>query len=93
MNDPDIFIVANKGELPECDGDCEVGSNFDWIVERAKKHVEILRKTQVIYKLVPMMEVSIEVTTKVLIKDLTTNTQDDHRDWAEANKAEEERNK
>lgn len=71
MDNPDIYIACAKGELPTGDGDFEVGSNFDWIVERTKSCASALRNTQVIYKLVPVMEVSLEVTTKVITKDLS----------------------
>lgn len=70
MDNPDIYIVINKGEIPTGDDDYEAGSNFDWLVEQAKKRVGEYR-SQIIYKLVPVMEVSLEVTTKVITKDLS----------------------
>lgn len=91
MNNPDTYIVVNKGEVPDSD-DSEFGSNFDWIVDRAKQRAESRTTPQVIYKLVPVMEVSIEVTIKVLTKDLTP-APDDRRDWDEADRIERERSK
>ena len=70
MDNPDIYMVINKNELPTSEDDYECGSNLEWVVEQAKRRVGECRP-QIIYKLVPVMEVSIEVTTKIITKDLS----------------------
>jgi hypothetical protein len=70
MDNPDIYMVINKNELPTSEDDYECGSNLEWIIEQAKRRVRE-HCSQVVYKLVPVMEISLEVTTKVITKDLS----------------------
>lgn len=70
MDNPDVYIVINKGELPD-DDNFETGSNFEWVLQRAKERAEVRTGVQTIYKLVPVTEVSLEITTKVITKDLS----------------------
>lgn len=72
MNNPDMYIVCNKGEMLEDDGTAnfEAGSNFEWITDRAKRRAENQTTPQIVYKLVPVMEICLEVTTKIITKDL-----------------------
>jgi hypothetical protein len=69
VNNPSQYIVIGVGE--EIDSEhMEVGSNLDWITDRAKDRASVHRSTQVVYKLVPVLECYLEVTTKIITKEL-----------------------
>lgn len=68
MDNPIQFILVQEGD-PVTNG--VVASNLDWLKEAAVKQAKASSCKQTIYKMVPVMEFSFEVTTKVITKDLT----------------------
>lgn len=69
MNNPTQYIILGAGDLVDSDS-IETGSNLDWIKQRASERAGTFRNTQIVYKLVPVLEYHLEVTTKIVSKEL-----------------------
>lgn len=71
MNNPDMYIMLRSlDELSSEDGVSSF-SNLEWGKKQACTCAEGSQGTYTIYKLVPVFQASLEVTTKVIEKDLS----------------------
>lgn len=68
MDNPQLYIYGpNDGIDLEC---FNLVSNLDYAKEQCIKDAETYKDTRVIYKLVPVFEVELEVTTKLVTRDI-----------------------
>lgn len=82
MENPTMYIFGSK----ECGlidlESFEIASNLDYAKKQCITQA-MIHGTQIIYKLVPVFEASVEVVTKVIEKDLTKLPPPDQRPAAE----------
>jgi hypothetical protein len=68
MNNPDLYVMLQSVEdLSGYEG-VDPFSNLDWGKGQARIHADATGKSYTIYKLVPVFEVHIETTTKIVEK-------------------------
>lgn len=70
MDNPTLYIYGTKESMLDLQT-FEVASNLDYAQAQCIKYAGSCHSTQVVYKLVPVFEASVEVTTRVIETDLT----------------------
>lgn len=69
MDNPTVYIHGPKtSSIPDLES-FEPCSNLDYAKEQCIKDAQTYHGGRIIYKLVPVFEANLEVTTKVLVKD------------------------
>lgn len=78
MDNPTLYIYGTKETMLDLEG-FEVASSLDYAKSQCIRSTASCHSTQVIYKLVPVFEASVEVVTKVIETDLTKLPPPDQR--------------
>lgn len=78
MDNPTLYIYGAKVSMIDLEA-FEVASNLDYAQAQCIKSAGSCHSTQVVYKLVPVFEASVEVITRVIETDLTKLPPPNHR--------------